>query len=470
MRRLPSRLRLLPIVFAIVGFSAIQTSTFGQAASSADKKEAAKKDADKTDKSDAVKKAAPLTAGKSSAKADDPFADEPAATDKSPAKTSAKGDEPLSTTPAKGKADEKANPKPPTDPFGESTTPEGKAPAKALDKTPKSEPGLLPGTEPAKTPKGPVNPFEDTGDAKPGDAKSGDAKSTDTKPLTDTKPSEKSSRPLTDTLSDTKTTEAPPSPGQAELNRGQELLDAGKYAEAIEPLKKSIKLLPSTEAGPHYTLGVVYRMLNRYDDAIEEFSEALKIDPALTSAALRRGVCWYYKDEYALAQADFEDASVGGSASGDTSASNFNSACPLTWKGMTLVKLGQLRDAVNVYSEALRSDNRYAPAHINRGLAYIALREYAKAVADFDLAIRSTPKDASLYFKRGVAQGGLGDWRGAVKSYTEALRINPKYAEAYSNRSAAYRRLGDEAKAQADAAKSGELKSTTARAAQSAAR
>ena len=125
---------------------------------------------------------------------------------------------------------------------------------------------------------------------------------------------------------------------------------------------------------------------------------------------------------------------------------------------------------MNVYSEALRSDNRYAPAHVNRGLAYVALREYAKAIADFDLAIRSTPKDASLYFKRGVAQGGLGDWRGAVKSYTEALRINPKYAEAYSNRSAAYRRLGDEAKAQADAAKSGELKSATARAAQSAAR
>jgi tetratricopeptide (TPR) repeat protein len=210
-------------------------------------------------------------------------------------------------------------------------------------------------------------------------------------------------------------------------------------------------------------------MLNRYDDAIEQFSEALKIDPALTPAALRRGVCWYYKDEYTLAQADFEDAS-GGGTSGDTSTGSVNSACPLTWKGMTLVKLGRVRDAVNTYSEALRYDNRYAPAHVNRGLAYVALREYDKAVADFDQAIRSTPKDASLYFKRGVAQGGLGDWRGAVKSFTEAVRINPNYADAYSNRSAAYRRLGDEAKAQADAAKSGELKSTTARAAQSAAR
>jgi tetratricopeptide (TPR) repeat protein len=458
MIRLQIRLGLLAVVFTILGFCAVHESALGQAASGADKKDAAKKDADK---SDAVKKVAPMPASKPSAKADDPFADEPATSDKSPAKTAAKDDEPFSTTPAKGKLDDKANPKPKTDPFDDSNIPDSKAPATTLDKTPKNEPALLPGADSAKTPKGPINPFEDTTDTKPTDAKPGDAKSTDTKPLTDTKPSEKSSRPLTDNLPDTKTTEPPASPGQAELKHGQELLDAGKYAEAIDPLKKSIKLLPSAEAAPsHYTLGVVYRMLNRYDDAIEEFSEALTLDPALTDALLRRGVCWYYKDEFALAQADFEEVPTGEKPD----------PRPLTWKGMTLVKLGQLRDAVNIYSEALRIDNRYAPAHINRGLAYIALREYDKAVADFDQAIRSTPKDAALYFKRGVAQGGLGDWRGAVKSYTEALRINPKYADAYSNRSAAYRRLGDEAKAQADAAKSGELKSTTARAAQSAAR
>jgi tetratricopeptide (TPR) repeat protein len=244
------------------------------------------------------------------------------------------------------------------------------------------------------------------------------------------------------------------------LKKGQDLLDAGKYTEAIEPLKQAIKLAAAGEAGPHYTLGVVYRMLNRYDDAIEEFTEALKNDPALTDALLRRGVCWYYKDEFSLAQADFEDAS--GASTSDPR--------PLTWKGMTLVKLGQLRDAVNVYSEALRYDNHYAPAHINRGLAYVALKEYGRAVTDFDQAIRSTPKDASLYYKRGIAQGGLGNWQEAVKSYSEAIRINPKYADAYSGRSAAYRRLGDAEKAQADAAKQQELKSTTGRVGQSAAR
>jgi tetratricopeptide (TPR) repeat protein len=276
--------------------------------------------------------------------------------------------------------------------------------------------------------------------------------------------SEKQPQKPSDILLDTKTTEPPPSPGQAELKQAQDLIAAGKYTDAIEPLKKSIKLfpaLPSTDSAPaHYELGIAYRMLNRLDDAIKEFTEALKVDPAIPDAMLRRGICWYYKDEYSLAQADFDEAA----------GANNNDPRPLTWKGMTLVKLGQVRDAITAYSEALRYDSRYAPAHVNRGLAYISLREYAKAVADFDQAIRSTPDDASLFYRRGVAQGALGDFRSAVKSYSEAIRINPKYADAYSNRSTAYQRLGDTAKAQADAAHSQELKSSANRAAQSAAR
>ena len=249
-------------------------------------------------------------------------------------------------------------------------------------------------------------------------------------------------------------------PGQTELKKAQELLDAGKYKEAIAPLKTAIKKLPATDASGHYNLGVAYRMLDRYDDAIDEFSQAIKIDAALTNAYLRRGVCWYYKDEFDLAQADFEDAS-GGST---------NDPRPLTWKGMTLVREGKTREAVNVYSEALRYDNHYGPAHVNRGLAYVALKEYAKAVGDFDQAIRSKPKDGTLYFKRGVAQGGLGDWTAAVKSYSEAIRLNPAYVNAYRNRSDAYRHLGDSAKAQADVEKSLQLKTTAARSRQSAAR
>jgi tetratricopeptide (TPR) repeat protein len=465
------RFVLATTLLIVIGASA---PVWGQATSGTDKKEADKKDAAKKDTPEARAVAAPddpsaLSAGKAKPvlktdrKTGNPFADEAPDKGTVPANSGPKGtDDPFATTPAKGKLDDKSASKEPVDPFAPSPNKDDAKPArtdpfgsdsndsKTPSKTPKAESGSFPNTEPSKRGKDGENPFEDKGD--PG-------KSPDAKMPADTKTPEKSPRAPADLLSDTKSTEPEPTPGSAELKKGQELIDAAKYSDAIDPLKKAIKLAP-TEAGPLYTLGVAYRMLDRYDDAIEEFSEAIKLDSELGDAYLRRGVCWYNKGEFALAQADFEDAA----------GVNINDPRPLTWKAMTLVRLGQVREAANVYSEALRYDNHYVPAHINRGLAYVALREYDKAIADFDQAIRSTPKDASLYFKRGVAQAGSGDWPGAVQSYSEAIRINPKYADAYGNRSLAYRRIGDGNKAQADAAKSQELKSATDRAGQSAAR
>jgi len=68
------------------------------------------------------------------------------------------------------------------------------------------------------------------------------------------------------------------------------------------PRKKEIKILPSTEAAPsQYSLGVVYRiepLLTMRSRKLSESDESS--DPALTDMARHaRGVCWYYKYEFA---------------------------------------------------------------------------------------------------------------------------------------------------------------------------
>ncbi len=382
---------------------------------------------------------------------DDPFA-EPS--DKGPDKAADKSSDKPAEKPA-----------PQFDPFAEpppAAKPDVSGPAAKKPGTDRADqksdkapaPNLLPGMgNPAKKPGSDrTNPFEESmdnpapGAKKPADtdkAKEPD-KSKEPEKAPATEP--KAKAPITTELpTDTKSTE-PQTPGAAELKQGQDLLQTGNYQEAIEPLQKAIKLTP-TEGMPHYQLGVAYRMLKRFDDAIEEFSTAIKLDPDLTDAYLRRGVCWYYKDEFGLAGSDFDDAA----------GVNFNDPRPLTWKGMALVRQGLTRDAINAYSQALRFDNHNVLAHVNRGLAYLSLQDYDKAAADFDQAIRNSPKDAMLYFRRGLAQGAAGNWQAAVKSYSEAIRVNPQYAEAFRNRGAAYQQLGDSARAQADSAQSQQL-------------
>ncbi len=240
-------------------------------------------------------------------------------------------------------------------------------------------------------------------------------------------------------------------PGMPEFNRAKESSDAGKYDEAIDQFKKSLKLFTkdtdtTTRALAYYGLGVAYRMRNQYDDAVGAFSDGIKlitdaakqdtnytIPPELGDAFLRRGICWFYKDEYGLAEKDFDESAGIGSTDPK----------PFTWKGIALARQGKTLDAINVYSMALRFDNRFLLAHVNRGLAYVTLKDYAKAVTDFEDAINLSPREAPLYVKRGIAQGALADWPAAIKSYSEAIRLDPKYVDAYKNRAIVYQKLGD---------------------------
>lgn len=54
---------------------------------------------------------------------------------------------------------------------------------------------------------------------------------------------------------------------------------AGNYEEAIELYQRSIETYPTAEA--HTFLGWVYSFQNRYDDAIEECLEAIRVDETL---------------------------------------------------------------------------------------------------------------------------------------------------------------------------------------------
>ncbi len=382
---------------------------------------------------------------------DDPFADTPQAPKTDAGKTGDKtkpADAPATDAPkSTGKATDDT--KPATGASGAKPARNGKTlldfttPDKGTDEKPADDKTTKPTSKPAgddlfgNTPKtlkkDSDNPFEES----PG------------KPSTSAGSADQPKKSPLDLPTDIKPSELELSPAQALLKKGQDLIDAGKYKQAIDPIKQSIKMAPTDATGP-YQLGIAYRMLGEYDDAIDAFSDALKQDAELGDAYLRRGVCWYYKGEYNLAAADFEDAA----------GVNYNDPRPLTWKGITLAQRGQLRDAVNAYSQALRFDNRYSLAHVNRGLSYIALQEYDKAVDDFDQAIRSSPKDSNLYVRRGIAQAGSGDWQAAVRSYTAAIRLDPKNAEAYIDRGWAYQQLGDQAKAAADTAKGRELQST----------
>ena len=72
-------------------------------------------------------------------------------------------------------------------------------------------------------------------------------------------------------------------------NRGNEYMELEKYYEAIAEYSKAIKLNPD-DADAYYNRGIAYRKLGNYKDAIVDYSSAIKINPDDAYAYKNRGI------------------------------------------------------------------------------------------------------------------------------------------------------------------------------------
>ncbi len=116
-------------------------------------------------------------------------------------------------------------------------------------------------------------------------------------------------------------------------------------------------------------------------------------------------------------------------------------------RGVAYYDLGEYRQAIEDYDQALRLDPGYAKAYYNRGNAYGRRGEYRRAIEDFDQALRLDPGLALGYYNRGNAYSALGEHTQAIEDFDEALRLDPGNANAYYNRGVAYHELGEHARA-----------------------
>jgi tetratricopeptide (TPR) repeat protein len=215
------------------------------------------------------------------------------------------------------------------------------------------------------------------------------------------------------------------------------------YEHAVDDSLKAVDIRPE-EGSSYFNLGLAYRLLDRFEEAIAAFSKGLTYispdSPTFLETYLRRGICWYYLNDFGMATTDFF---VALGIDDQDARLHF-------WHGLSLARQGETADALQAYDRALALRPDYYDAHYNRGLANLELGEHKKAVNSFNFYIALRPEDPRGFFARGVAQAGLGDYQGALASYTRAVQLDPQNARAWFNRSLVRERLGQRAEAQRD--------------------
>jgi len=187
------------------------------------------------------------------------------------------------------------------------------------------------------------------------------------------------------------------------------------------------------DAEAYYKSGNEYYDKGDYDNAISEFTEAIRLKPKFAEAYSGRGRAYNKKEDYDIAMSDFNEAI----RLNPKLAEAYSSRC-----GVSYIKGGSDR-AISDCNQAIRLNPKFAEAYVNRGFfVYQVKGDYDRAIKDYTEAIKLNPNYADAYNHRCMAYSGKGDYDRAIKDCTEAIRLNPKVADAYMGRGYIYDRKG----------------------------
>jgi tetratricopeptide (TPR) repeat protein len=138
-------------------------------------------------------------------------------------------------------------------------------------------------------------------------------------------------------------------------------------------------------AAAYNNRGVAYRLKANYAQAIDDFNEAIRLEPGNASAFNNRGVAYR--------------------------------------------NMGDLDRAVADYDQAILIKPDYAAAFYNRALALTDKKEFAKAISDFTAALRVDPKNPTVLYRLGATLVKNGDVEAGNANVAEAKAIKPDIEE-----------------------------------------
>ena len=93
------------------------------------------------------------------------------------------------------------------------------------------------------------------------------------------------------------------------FQRGNAYLDSGQFNEAIQDYSDAIDLDPSDPV-LYNNRGIALRYMERFESAIEDYDRALSIDPRYRDALTNRGIAYADMGDLELAIQDFDRAIV----------------------------------------------------------------------------------------------------------------------------------------------------------------
>jgi len=265
----------------------------------------------------------------------------------------------------------------------------------------------------------------------------------------------------------------------ASSNLGDQKGAQADYKEALKLFTDAIRASPGN-AAMLFQRGLIYHTMGETDQAIVDYSDAIRLAPTDDYAYVNRGIALYSRqDNNEGALRDFDAAiklnrcevnawinrGIVYKRKGnlDQAVSDFTTAIGCLPPDPPPVRLASETPtgaALNtVYFRQAQAAAELSDAYYQRGLAYLSKvdkntkspkQALDMAIADFTTAIRFNPTAAAPLVGRASAYLQKEQFRPAIADFTEALRLGPGDESTYLNRGIAYHSVNEADSAIAD--------------------
>lgn len=226
-----------------------------------------------------------------------------------------------------------------------------------------------------------------------------------------------------------------------DLDRAIDLLSRGKNDEAISVLE-SIKLDKNNAKDLYYHKGLAYLYVNKLENAIDNFTNLLRIDTINIDAYNNRGLCYFYMSSFDAAMRDFNKAI------------SLDKKFPQAYLNRANVFLSknEMDNAKKDLDLAIKYDKNNPEAFYLLGRYYYYKNNFKEAIKNYSNSLKLGLKSYKIYYNRGNAYFKNNQLQEAIKDYTTAINLNPQDLDALNNRSFVYKQMGKDSLAELDRA------------------
>jgi len=187
---------------------------------------------------------------------------------------------------------------------------------------------------------------------------------------------------------------------------------------------------------------------DRYEEAIAELREVVRLEPDIASGYLELGRALVHAQRYQEALPVLRTAAE----------KNPNSGMAHYELGLALIKTGQWEAALPEMQAAVVCTPNSAQLHFYAGAVHLRLKHIPEATAEFESSLKIDPDHFLANLKYGEMLFREGDAAGALPKLSRAAKVDPKSAEAHAALADTYHQLGQAQNATRERARADQLK------------